>query len=87
AACPEGITRQTIIDLCDENDIPCIERDLSMTHVYNADECFTTGTMGELAWVGKIDGRVIGDGAMGAMTKRLSELFVELTKREGVRVV
>lgn len=87
AACPEGITRQTIIDLCDENDIPCIERDLSMTHVYNADECFTTGTMGELAWVGKIDGRVIGNGAMGAMTKRLSELFVELTKREGVRVV
>ncbi len=87
AACPEGITRQTIIDICDEHDIPCIERDISMTHVYNADECFTTGTMGELAWVGKIDGRMIGDGKMGAMTKRLSDLFGEKTKREGVRVV
>ncbi|MCA9274515.1 MAG: aminotransferase class IV [Phycisphaerales bacterium] len=87
AACPEGITRQVIMDLCFENDIPCVERDISMTHVYNADECFTTGTMGELAWVGKIDGRVIGDGKMGAVTKQLSELFVELTKTEGVRVV
>ncbi len=86
AACPEGVTRQTIMDICDEHDIPCIERDISMTHVYNADECFTTGTMGELAWVGKIDGRVIGDGKMGAMTKRLSELFFEKTKNEGVVV-
>jgi len=87
AACPEGITRQVIMDLCFEHDIPCIERDISMTHVYNADECFTTGTMGELAWVGKIDGRVIGDGKMGALTKQLSEAFFELTRREGVAVV
>lgn len=87
AACPEGITRQVIMDLCFDHDIPCMERDISMTHVYNADECFTTGTMGELAWVGKIDGRVIGDGKMGAMTKRLSALFVEMTKNEGVEVV
>lgn len=87
AACPEGITRQVVMDLCFEHDIECIERDISMTHVYNADECFTTGTMGELAWVGKIDGRVIGDGTMGPVTKRLSGLFVELTKREGVEVV
>ena len=60
-----------------------------MTHVYNADECFTTVTMGELAWVGKIDGRVIGDGqagGMGAMTRRLSELFFAKTKNEGVVV-
>lgn len=86
-ACPEGITRQTIIDICKDNNIPCIERDISLAHVYNADECFTTGTMGELAWVGKIDGRAIGDGSMGPMTKRLSELFIEQTKNEGVRVV
>jgi branched-chain amino acid aminotransferase len=87
AACPEGITRQTIFDLCDEHDIPCIERDISLTHIYNADECFTTGTMGELAWVGKIDGRMIGDGKMGAMTRKLSELFFAKTKNEGVEVV
>lgn len=87
AACPEGITRQVIMDLCFEHDIPCMERDISMTHVYNADECFTTGTMGELAWVGKIDGRVIGDGTMGAMTRRLSSLFFEKTRNEGVSVI
>ncbi len=86
-ACPEGITRRTIIGLCAEHGIPCVERDISMTHVYNADECFTTGTMGELAWVGRIDGRMIGDGRMGTVTRRLSGLFLELTKREGVAVV
>lgn len=86
AACPEGITRQTVIDFCRAEGVRCVERDLSMTHVYNADECFTTGTMGELAWVGKIDGRVIGDGSMGPMTKRLSELFFKKTKNEGVVV-
>lgn len=86
AACPEGITRQTVLDICQAEGIRCIERDLSMTHVYNADECFTTGTMGELAWVGKIDGRVIGDGAIGPMTKRLSKLFFEKTNTEGVVV-
>jgi len=86
AACPEGITRQTILDICDQEGIRCVERDISMAHVYNADECFTTGTMGELAWVSKIDGRVIGDGKMGTMTRRLSGLFVERTKVEGVTV-
>ena len=86
AACPEGITRQTIIDICKEHNIPCIERDISLTHVFNADECFTTGTMGELAWVGTIDGRTIGTGSMGPMTKKLSELFIERTKTEGVQV-
>lgn len=87
AACPEGITRQAVMDLCFEHDIECIERDISMTHVYNADECFTTGTMGELAWVGRIDGREIGQGKMGAVTRRLSGLFLEMTKNEGDPVV
>ncbi|MGJ8637732.1 MAG: aminotransferase class IV [Phycisphaerales bacterium] len=86
AACPEGITRQTVIELCKAEGIRCVERDLSMTHVYNADECFTTGTMGELAWVSSIDGRAIGDGKMGAMTKRLSALFQAKTTLEGVVV-
>lgn len=86
AACPEGITRQTVLDLCRDHGIACIERDLSMTHVYNADECFTTGTMGELAWVSMIDGRTIGNEKMGPMTKQLSALFSELTASKGVRV-
>lgn len=86
AACPEGITRQTVLEICKAEGIRCVERDLSMTHVYNADECFTTGTMGELAWVSRIDGRVIGDGKMGPMTQKLSELFFAKTKTEGVVV-
>ena len=65
----------------------CDERDLSLTEFYRADEVFCTGTMGELAAVTKIDGRVIGTGARGPMTESLSAMFGELTKREGVKVV
>jgi branched-chain amino acid aminotransferase len=86
-ACPEGITREAVLGLCRENGIPWAERDLSMTEVYRADECFTTGTMGELAWVGRVDGRVIGGGRRGPMTDRLTALFRGLTEREGTRVV
>ncbi|MEM9373370.1 MAG: aminotransferase class IV [Planctomycetota bacterium] len=88
-ACPEGITRQCVLELCAENGIPCVERDISLTHVYNAAECFTTGTMGELSWVGRIDGRPIGDGtpSMGPVTRRLRDLFNAMTRQVGVRVV
>lgn len=86
-ACPEGITRATVLDVCRANRIPADERDLSLTEVYRADEVFCTGTMGELAAVTKVDGRTIGDGQVGAMTRRLSELFRGLTEREGARVV
>jgi branched-chain amino acid aminotransferase len=86
-ACPEGITRGTVLDLCRANGIPCDERDLSLTDVYRADEVFCTGTMGELAPVREVDGRIIGNGQCGPMTTRLSGLFVELTRVEGVRVV
>jgi branched-chain amino acid aminotransferase len=86
-ACPEGITRATVMELCEQNGIACAERDISLVEFYRADEVFCTGTMGELAPVTKIDGRMIGDGRPGAMTARLSGLFGELTAREGVRVV
>ena len=86
-ACPEGITRQTVLDLCRCHDIPHAECDLSLTEVYRADEMFCTGTMGELAAVTKVDGRTIGSGSSGPLTERLSELFAELTRTEGVAVV
>jgi branched-chain amino acid aminotransferase len=85
-ACPEGITRATVIELCKRHRIPNAERDLSLTEFYRADEVFCTGTMGELAGVTKLDGRVIGDGAVGETTRRLSELYRELTRNEGVSV-
>ncbi|MFG0242583.1 MAG: aminotransferase class IV [Phycisphaerales bacterium JB054] len=86
-ACPEGITRDTVLSLCRKHKIPCAERDISLTEVYRAHEMFCTGTMGELAAVTTVDGRTIADGDPGPMTKRLSALYRELTAYEGVRVV
>src|SRR6266536_2244176 len=86
-ACPEGITRATVIEICATEKIRCVEADLSPVDIYGADEMFCTGTMGELAGVVKIDNRLIGDGNVGPMTKRLSDLYAQRTASEGVRVV
>ena len=86
-ACPEGITRGAVLDLCRANGIAHDVRDISLTEVFRADEMFCTGTMGELAPVVEVDGRTIGEGRMGPMTKRLSQLFADLTRREGTPVV
>ena len=85
-ACPEGITRATVLELCAEHGIPALEMDLSLTEAYRADEAFCTGTMGELASVTEIDGRTIGNGAPGLMTARLSALYGELTARAGTAI-
>ena len=86
-ACPEGITRQTVLELCAENGIGCEVRDVSLSEVYSADECFCSGTMGELAGVVEVDGRTIGDGAVGPVTRRLSGLYAEVTARTGYGMV
>jgi branched-chain amino acid aminotransferase len=86
-ACPEGITRAAVIELCKRHRVPNAERDLSLTEFYRADEVFCTGTMGELAAVTELDGRAIGDGSVGETTRRLSALYGELVRSEGVVVV
>jgi branched-chain amino acid aminotransferase len=86
-ACPEGITRATVMDICAAEKIRCVETDLSVVDVYGADEMFCTGTMGELAAITKIDNRQIGDGKVGAVTKRLSDLYAQRTATEGVQVI
>jgi branched-chain amino acid aminotransferase len=86
-ACPEGITRATVLELCKANDIAHDVRDVSLTEIYRASEMFCTGTMGELAAVVKVDGRTIGDGNVGLMTTKLSTLFRERTEREGDQVI
>lgn len=86
-ACPEGITRKAVIELCKRHRVPNAERDLSLAEFHRADEVFCTGTMGELAGVTRIDGRTIGDGRVGETTQRLSELYRQLTRSEGVRLV
>src|SRR5438094_5586951 len=85
-ACPEGITRATIIEICATEKIRCIETDLSVVDVYSAHEIFCTGTMGELAAVIRIDNRQIGGGNVGPMTKRLGDLYARRTASEGVQV-
>ncbi len=86
-ACPEGITRATVLEICSAEKIQCAETDLKLDEAYSANEVFCTGTMGELAGVIRIDDRVIGDGNVGLMTKRLSELYAQRTATEGVQVI
>jgi branched-chain amino acid aminotransferase len=86
-ACPEGITRATVLEICAAERIVWTETDLTLDDVYRADETFCTGTMGELAGVIKIDDRIIGDGRVGLMTKRLSGFYAQRTAVEGVEVV
>ena len=87
AACPEGITRATVLDICRAEGVPHEVRDLSLSELYRADEAFCTGTMGELAGVTRVDGRRIGDGAIGPITARLSALYARRTATGGTRVV
>jgi branched-chain amino acid aminotransferase len=86
-ACPEGITRATVLEICAAQGIAHAEADLSLTDFYRADEMFCTGTMGELAAVTQLDGRTIGVGTTGPMTGRLSDLFAQRTAVEGIVVV
>jgi len=82
-ACLPGLTRQMILDICAEQGIPAAERRLSITELYCADEVFTSGTMGELTPVLEADGRVIGDGKLGEVTKRLQGLHRDYAYAHG----
>jgi len=86
AACPEGITRQAILDLTAADRIGCHVGDYSLTQLYSADEMFVTGTMGGLTPVLTLDGRPIGDGKPGPVTAQLTELFAQLTATSGTPV-
>ena len=83
-SCLPGITRQIVIDICKNNKIHIEERNISVTEMYNADEVFTTGTMGELSRVDSIDRRCIENN--GNLLQKLEILFRELTKTKGERL-
>jgi len=78
-----GITRQTVIELAEEAGLKVSEPNLTRYDLFNADECFLTGTGAELIPVVKIDGRVIGAGKPGPITRRLEEDYHALTKVSG----
>jgi branched-chain amino acid aminotransferase len=76
--CMNGITRQKVIELCRADDIPVFERNYSLVDTYGADEAFLTGTFGAQTPVGSLDGRQIGTGELGPVTKRIRELYANL---------
>lgn len=80
--CMNGITRQKVIDLCRENDIPVYERNYSLVDTYGADEAFLTGTFGAQTPVSEIDSRPIGDGEAGPVTRRIQGLYKDLIAKE-----
>ena len=78
-ACLPGITRKTVITLCQQNNIPIHLKNISLTEMYNADQVFTTGTMGELTAVKMIDGRVIINRSGADLLQHINDLFRNLT--------
>ena len=83
-ACLPGITRGLIIKICLENNIPVFEKNISVTELYNADQVFTTGTMGELAQVVEIDKRIINNN--GLILYKLKNLFKIRTESSGEKI-
>lgn len=76
--CMNGITRQKIIDLCVENNMPVVERNFSLYDVYDADECFVTGTFAGISPVISIDGRTIENNSDTVISETLSILYKKL---------
>ena len=85
-ACPEGITRATVLELCGELGIPFAVRDLSLAEAYRCDEAFCTGTMGELVPIVRLDDRPLGSESMGPATDRLCQAFRRLTATGGTPI-
>lgn len=73
--CMNGITRQKVIDVCRAEGIPVFERNYSLVDTYSAEEAFLTGTFGAQTPVADLDGRQIGTGELGPVTKRIRELY------------
>ncbi|SNT59743.1 branched-chain amino acid aminotransferase [Asanoa hainanensis] len=85
-ACPEGITRDTVLELAPQAGYEVTVRDISLVEMYTADEVFCTGTMGELAAVTTIDGRTIGAGEVGPVTAKLSAIYQAHAREHGTPI-
>lgn len=82
----DGITRRTVIDLAKQLGYELYEKEFTLFNVYNADECFLTGTAAEVIPVTQADGRVIGEGVAGPITKKLLEAFHGYAQNEGTPI-
>jgi branched-chain amino acid aminotransferase len=81
-----GITRRTVIGLVREIDIDLVEKEFTLFNVYSADECFLTGTAAEIIPVRSVDGRVIGNGNPGPITKKLAKAFNQYATTQGTPI-
>ena len=75
-----GITRHAVMDICAELGIPCVEKVLNRFDILSADECFLTGTAAEVSAATSLDGRTIGTGHAGAVTKKILTRYQELVR-------
>ncbi len=82
-SCLPGITRSLVIRIAESERIRCFERNLSLSEFYNADFVFTTGTMGELTPVTRIDGREIDSRKGKELFDKINSCFRKLTETEG----
>ena len=85
-SCLPGFTRAKVMQIARENNIPCKEKNLSLSELYTADEAFTTGTMGALSWIKEADNRQIGKGEKGDMVKKLQDLYNSYVEREAIAI-
>ncbi len=76
----EGITRRSIVKIAEDMGIPTMERVVDRTELYIADEAFFSGTGAQVAWINKVDERVIGDGKRGPITSKLQDKFFEVVR-------
>ncbi len=83
-SCVAGITRRVVLELARDGGLPAWERHITPSELHAAEEVFTTGTLGELAPVLWIDGRTIGDGKVGPITRTLQQLFRQRVAHAGV---
>ena len=76
----EGITRRSIVKIAEDMGIQTIERVVDRTELYVADEAFFTGTGAQVAWINKVDDRIIGNGKRGAIASKLQDKFFEVVR-------
>lgn len=79
----KGITRQVAVEIADDLGLPLVEENLTRYDIWNADECFLTGTAAEIIPVVEVDARVVGDGKPGPVTAQFLQRFREKATREG----
>lgn len=81
-----GITRNTVMMIAEEMGTEVCEKEFTLFNVYSADECFFTGTAAEVVPVREVDQRVIGNGEVGPITKKLLKTFHEYSQNHGTPI-